>query len=123
MRNHSYNMIILGSKMERTIASLCKAIGLSLPLTKQSVQRDISGRKNTQITVHWQDVFVSLQRHRHTHRNGLLSNTGKPFGYFALTYKNQHLFFNQSRLQHVLIKLKKYSIIKIFLVVINMALG
>ncbi|MNE11372.1 hypothetical protein D3C80_1041260 [compost metagenome] len=104
VRDHSDNIILLCSKMERTVAAFGKAIHFSLPLSNQPVQRNFTTGKYTKVAVHWQYIFVLIQCHCSSNSNSFLSDPGEPFAYFTLTKKNQHFFFDHSWSYKIFIK-------------------
>src|SRR5690606_2625083 len=107
VRNHSYYMIFLGAEMEASVTCFRKTAFLSLPLRKQSVERNITHGQNSKISMHSQDVFIYFQDCGNTNRHGFLPYPAKPFGNFSLPKKYQHFIFNQARFQHAAIKHKQ----------------
>src|SRR5688572_25411103 len=79
VRDHSYNMMFVRTKMERSISAFCIAHQRALPLSKQSFKRHFSACKDAQIPMHRQNVFILVQGLRYSHSNGFLSNSTKPF--------------------------------------------
>src|SRR5688500_8101393 len=58
VRNHSNDMMFVGTEMERAVPAFCITAHSSLPLRKKPVQRKVSGSKYTEVSMHGQNVFV-----------------------------------------------------------------
>src|SRR6187549_2884512 len=95
-------MMLIGSEVKRPVPTLCVTHHRSLPLRKQSVKRHVAGCENTQVAVHRQNVLIFFQCFGDTYRNGLLTNTTKPFADLILSQQNEHLLLNHPGLENSL---------------------
>ena len=84
VRNHTHNVVLVGTKVEAAVPALSKAQALTLPLRKQAPQRHLAPREHAQVAVQRQNVLIRFQCQRATHRNGLLSDARKPLTHLAL---------------------------------------
>jgi hypothetical protein len=90
-----------------------------LPLGKQPIQGYLPTREDTEISMHWKDVFIRLQCLRNSHGNRFLSDPAEPFTDFILPEQNEHFFFNHPRRQDLFVQIQQSGIGQILAVVFH----
>ena len=94
MRGYSYELTLSSEDLDATVETL---EAFALELGKQTVKRDLPGRKNTQVPVHRQDVFAGIQCQPAPYRDGFLPDAGKPLGNLSLPEQYKHLLLNHPK--------------------------
>ncbi len=79
MGNHSYYFEFLGSKVKTPVPTFGEATSFSLPLGKQSMQRNFPSREDSKISVHGENIFVVFHDRNHPYSDGFLTDATEPF--------------------------------------------